>query len=264
MIKSSSTCFFFVGLKNTYNGTQEQLSKIAHLKLPCTVLHAETSEGLHYAASLASYSRTRFIVNLLPLLQQATVLRRVISVLSAGKEGPVDAHDLQGRKLPLRLQMSQGASLVSMTMEALAKSAPDVTFIHSFPGMVKTNLVRGGEGAVMYIMSLIFKITGPFRSGYVPIQECGERYVFLATSAKYPMGVIGGTVLGVPLAEGLEVAKGVDGHPGSGAYSINWNGESTGSKVEEVLAKLRKEGMIEKVWKDTQEEFVRITGCEAA
>lgn len=238
-----------------YNGTKDADSG---------ELHAETSEGLHYAASLVAYSCTRFIVNLLPLLQRATALRRVISVLSAGKEGPVDANNLQGRKLPLRLQMGQGASLVSMSMEALAKTAPDVTFIHNFPGTVKTNLVRGGEGAVMYIMSLIFKITGAFSSTYVPNKECGERHVFLATSAKYPAGVSGVAMSGVPLAGGLAVAKGVDGNPGSGVYSINWDSESTGPKVEEVLAKFRKGGMIEKVWKDTQEEFVRITGCEAA
>jgi len=56
-----------------------------------------TSEGLHLAHSLILHARNRFIVNLLPLLQQAHGLRRVITVAAGGKEGPIDANDFEGR-----------------------------------------------------------------------------------------------------------------------------------------------------------------------
>jgi hypothetical protein len=82
-------------------------------------------------------------------------------------------------------------------------------------------------------------------------------------SSPYPAETNGYAAAGVPLAGGVEVIKGTSGEIGSGVYSVNWDGESSGPKVEELLAKFRKEGMVEKVWKDTEEEFKRITGLEA-
>lgn len=113
----------------------------------------------------------------------------------------------------------------------------------------------------MTIMKVVFKVIGPFT--YVPTEESGERHVFLATSAKYPAGTNGAATSGVPLPAGVSVANGTTGKTGSGVYSIDWDGESTGPKVEELLVKLRAEGVGEKVWQHTQEEFNRITGVEA-
>ena len=42
------------------------------------------------------------------------------------------------------------------------------------------------------------------------------------------------------------------------------NGDSAGPKVEELLARFRKERMREKVWEHVIEEFKRITRTEAA
>lgn len=97
----------------------------------------------------------------------------------------------------------------------------------------------------------------------MPNEECGECHVFLATSAKYPAGTNGSTSSGVPLASGVAVARGTNGISGSGVYSVDWEGESSGPQVEELLAKFKKEGLVEKVWEDT-EEFKRITGLVAA
>jgi hypothetical protein len=98
----------------------------------------ETVEGLHYAAALVVHSRTRFIVNLLPLLQKATGLRHVVSVFTATKEGPIDTTDFQGWKVPLMAQRSHASSLVTLSFEALATKAPDVSSIHNFPGFVRS------------------------------------------------------------------------------------------------------------------------------
>ena len=105
-------------------------------------------------------------------------------------------------------------------------------------------------------------VIGPFI--YIPNQECGERHLFLATSARYPAGTSGEAASGVPLAGGVAVVRGTSGESGSGVYSIDWDGDSSGPKVEELLAKFRKEGLVEKVWRHTEEEFKRITGLEAA
>jgi hypothetical protein len=149
-----------------------------------------------------------------------------------------------------------------LSLEALAKKAPDVSFIHDFPGPVKSGIARGTKGAAMSILKVVFMVIGPLI--YIPNQESGERHLFLATSARYPAGTVGDTAPGVPLAGGVAVARGTSGKSGSGVYSIDWDGESAGPKVEELLAKFRKEGMVEKVWKHVEEEFKRITGLEAA
>lgn len=62
----------------------------------------------------------------------------------------------------------------------------------------------------------------------------------------------------------VAVARGTDGKIGSGVYSVDLDGESSGFKVEELLAKFRKEGVVGKFWKHTEEEFKRITGLEEA
>ncbi|MCJ1420982.1 hypothetical protein MMC32_007344 [Xylographa parallela] len=244
--------------------SKETVVNLLFLTTGTLQLGAKTAENLHYPAALVAYSRTRFIVNLLPLLRRAPSLRRVVSVLCAGKEGPVDASDLQGWKMTnLLAQRGQGASQVTMTLETLAAQAPDVSFVHNFPGSVKTNIIRGGEPALIAVMGVVAKIVGVFVNLHVPPEECGARHVFLATSAKYPARKGGEESAGVPLPEGVAVAQGVDGQNGSGAYSIDQHGESTGPKVETLLAGFRREGLVDTVWQDTEAQFMRITGRQA-
>ena len=68
---------------------------------------------------------------------------------------------------------------------------------------------------------------------------------------------------GVPLTGDVAVARGTNGEPGSGVYSVDLEGESSGAKVVELLAGLREKGVLEKYWTHTEEEFKRITGVEA-
>ena len=68
---------------------------------------------------------------------------------------------------------------------------------------------------------------------------------------------------GVPLAGDVAVARGTNGQPGSGIYSVDLEGESSGAKVVELLAGLREKGVVEKFWTHTEDEFKRITGVVA-
>lgn len=164
--------------------------------------------------------------------------------------------DFQAWKVPMLSQRGHFSSVITLSLEALAKKAPDVSFIHEFPGSVKTNLARGGEGAAILVLKWVFKIIGPFIN--IPNQESGERHVFMATSARF----VGNdrAASGVPLEGGLAVASGISG---SSAYSIDWNGQASGPKVEALLGKLRADGTVEKVWRHTEGEFKRITGVES-
>lgn len=226
-------------------------------------MHTETSEGLNFVTTLVTYSRNRFIVNLLPLLQQATALRRVVTAFAAGKEGPVSINDFQGWKVSALSARGHVSSLVTVSLEALAKKAPDVTFIHNFPGPLKSNLFRGGQGATIFVINIVFKAISPMMTWYSN-QECGERHLFLATSARYPAASHGDVTSGVPLTGEVAIARGTNGESGSGVYSVDLAGESSGPKVEELLTNFKKGGVVERFWKHTEEEFERITGLAAA
>jgi hypothetical protein len=199
------------------------------------------------------------MVNLLPLLKQATGLRRVVTVFAAGKEGKVDTSDFQAFHIPMLSVRGHASSLNTLSLEAIAKMAPEVSFVHDFPGAVKTNIGRGMNGILLIGMKIIFGIIG--RWVFIPPEECGDRHLYFATSARYwPSGSSTEVASGVPLPDGVSPAIGTNGEIGSGVYSLHWNGESAGPKVVELLAKLRKEGIVEQAWNHTEDEFKRITG----
>jgi hypothetical protein len=144
--------------------------------------------------ALVYYSRTRFTVNLLPLLQQATPLRRVVTVFAGGKEGPINTSDFQAWQIPMLSVRGHVSSLVTLSLKAIAKKVPDVSFIHDFPGVIKTGLVRGAKGVRIFVLRAIFQIIEPLI--YIPNNECGERQVFPATSARYLASTSGMQLLG--------------------------------------------------------------------
>jgi hypothetical protein len=137
-----------------------------------------------------------------------------------------------------------------------------VSFIHDFPGAVQTNLGKDVKNLQMTVMTAVFKVIGPFVT--IPFDEAGERQLFFATSARFPPRTAEGAAAGVPLAPGVGVARGTDGKPGSGVYSISIEGESAKPKVEQLLAEYRENGTRQKVWEDTERELVRVTGTVSA
>lgn len=149
-----------------------------------------------------------------------------------------------------------GASMATLTMEHFAKQYSSVSFIHAFPGPVKSGIGRG-PGWTLFLMRTVGAMLGPFV--YIPLEESGQRHLYLCTSARYPAKAAEKSSA-VPLGNELLVAKGTDGLVGSGVYTVDERCESADEKVDALLAKLRKEGMTEKVWQNHEEEFVRITG----
>ncbi|KAF2152880.1 NAD(P)-binding protein [Myriangium duriaei CBS 260.36] len=216
----------------------------------------ETTENLHNMAALIYFSRTRFATNLLPLLQRSTSLRRIITVGAAGTEGPIVWDDLQLRSMSLKTRASM-ISMLTLSLEALAQQAPDVSFIHSYPGAVRSNLTR--EWTVpSFLMWMIFTLLG--WAIYVPEREVGERHVFLATSAKYPPKSAGtGVAKTVALPEEVEVGLGSNDQKGSGVYLVDVKqGDSSQVASSALLAKMRSEGSVKRLWDYTQEQFDRV------
>ncbi|KAI0188921.1 putative short-chain dehydrogenases/reductase [Xylaria flabelliformis] len=224
---------------------------------------SETSEGLPVVSALATYSRLRFIVNLLPLLQRADSLRRVVSVGAATCEGAIDLSNIRGTGFPLIQWRNQVASIGTLTLEEMQRRAPDVAFVHTVPGVVESGIMREVQPTLrLSIMIGISRLLAPFIN--VPPAECGERHVFAATSAAFvPMQ--GTDRAGVPLdGTSLETSRGTDGKKGSGVYSLSPKVDPASPKVEEVLRQFREDGTARKVWDSLNADFKRITGFEVA
>lgn len=209
------------------------------------------------------YSRTRFIVNLLPQLRQATSLRRVVTVAAGGKEGTVFSANLQANKLGGFTFRGHVTSMITLSLEAIAKQAPEVSFVHVYPGFVKTGLSRELTGIGPAIAKIVF--TPIMALLQIPIDETGERQTYLATSAHFPPRGGGGLqdADGVALDEGVSIAVGADSKPGGGVYSIDYEAEGTSERVQTLMKELAEDGTADKIWKHTEEEFVRITGSPA-
>ncbi|KAF7554215.1 hypothetical protein G7Z17_g3051 [Cylindrodendrum hubeiense] len=215
----------------------------------------DTEEGLSYPVAVAYYARLRFIVNLLPLLRDANDLRRVVTVLAGTKEGTVHTDDLQGRKSSMTFLRGHFSSMTTLTLEAVAKNAPNVSFIHVYPGFVKTNIGKDVKGPMVAVLRTIFDaiypVIGPIFA--TPVGEAGERHLFLATSAMFPAGRES-VIAGVPAPGGATVARGTNGKRGSGVYSITNSGETAPPQVEQLLEGMRNDGTAKKVWSQVEKD----------
>lgn len=216
----------------------------------------ETSEHLHLLTALAWYSRIRFITNLLPLIQNSTSLRRVVLVGGGGHEGRLDPNDFPALHVPLRQIRGHIITMKSLGLEAVAKTAPDVSFVHNYPGTVDTALFTHIKGVAGVVMRTYLALLG--RWVCIPVEECGERQLYMSTSAKYPALKDGCPT--VPLGDGVELAQGTNGEAGGGVYSITADCESSPPSVMKLLADYRDEGMVERIWSHTESEFKRILG----
>lgn len=215
-----------------------------------TMDRSETSEHVHLLTALNYYSRLRFITNLLPLIQSpaSAAFRRIVTVGGGGKEGPIDAADFPALRVPLPKLRPHLTTLITLGLESVAKIAPEVSFIHDYPGSVITGLYRNMESP-------------PFdASSSVSIEESGERHLYLATSAKFPPKE--GERTAVRLGDGVEVALGTTGEMGTGVYSVGEDCESASKEVVELLAGLREQGMVEEVWRHTEGVFKRVSGLD--
>lgn len=207
---------------------------------------------------LSVTSRILFTLNLLPALQKANSLKRVVSVLAGGFEGPFNEKEWAeyAVKHPMKSR-PHIASMITMAHNSMARQAPDITFIHNYPGAVKTNFGKD-LGTWTIPARTVFELISPIFMKYISSSECGMRQVYSATSARFPPAK--GDAGGVPLIEGISVARGSDGQPGSGSYTINFDGENVSLRVDEHLAKSKADGAEERLWAHIIGEIKQITG----
>lgn len=147
--------------------------------------------------------------------------------------------------------------MITMAHNAMARQAPDVTFIHNYPGGVKTNFGKD-LGTWTIPVRAVFNFIAPIFLKHISPTECGKRQVYGATSARFPPAE--GEAAGVPLAEGSSVARGADGLIGSGSYTVNFDSENVSLGVYEHLAKAKADGAEERLWAHILGGIKGITG----
>lgn len=198
------------------------------------------------------------MVNLLPLLNAAPTLRRIVTVGAGTTEGPVDLANLDGLNMSLLKRRAQQTSIITLSLAALAEKWPKVGFIHNYPGAVRSNLYRTFKGPVM--TPLRYTLHFLYRFYHIPAEETGQRHIFLATSLRYPPNQVDGTQ-GVELTKEVDVAKGIDGIPASGCYCATQTCDEGSDKNFALLKTLLSDGTKEKVWEHIENKFIQITGA---
>ncbi|KAJ5287478.1 short-chain dehydrogenases/reductase [Penicillium angulare] len=192
----------------------------------------ETDAKIDINHILRYYSRMRFIFNLLPTLESAK-FPRVVSILAGGKEIKIEEDNLDLHK-EFSLSTSNGypASMTSLAFETLAFDHPSISFLHVFPGIVATPVLKNSMGSVVgSIMGFLIKPIS------ISMSDSGEWQTWLSTSAEFPS------------------KKNSTNASASGYYILNHNGKDATNKA--LMAQLREKGFPSIVWKHTIAIFDR-------
>ena len=196
--------------------------------------------------SIQYYSRMRFIVNLLPRLSQASVTgqrARVVSVLGAGKEGKILRNDLPLKdNYSFKNCVTQSITFTTLAFEQLAMANPGVEFIHTSPGVVRTNITRGFGPVVSLISRAILFLASPLT---VPVRESGERHLYMALGKRRSCEIT--------QQSGSEAST-------ENMYRLDWKCEACNE--DHTLQEYRQLGVGADVWKHTVAVFKDVCGDE--
>lgn len=198
----------------------------------------------------------RFLYNLLPQLTNAAQgagsgrhgLSRVLSVLDGRGNAPLIMNDLSLKdNYNLRNCANHAITMTSLSMEELASLHPSISFVHAYPGIVKTSILRDNGFLIKTALSALFFLFSPMTVG---LEESGERHVYVGTNPIFaPRGSKGGN----------DTATGSDGLQGSGSYLVG--ADSATVSNQKVLEGYRADGTRASVWKHTLDIFKGIRGA---
>ena len=206
----------------------------------------ETAEGLEIVQSLEYYARMLFILHLLPLLDAAEA-PKVVSVLAGGLEraGSLDLDDLdlkKPRNFGAMKAQTQYPAMNTTTLEKLADDNPNITFIHSWPGLVNTGNVRRGLDPNSLMAWFVWLILEPLIGLFATSDEVsGQRHLFQSTSAAF-----GGRGVAWKGKPGINSR----GEPADGLFLVNYKCDCTANAKAVLLLREKAQG---KIWDHTQE-----------
>ncbi|KAF1348991.1 hypothetical protein BDV97DRAFT_415034 [Delphinella strobiligena] len=161
--------------------------------LMCSI---DTKEGLELCFALSYYSRMRLLSNLLPLLHRSSQ-PRVLSVLNGGKEKPMydDGIGLDNHWSTFAV-VNHTTTMTSLAFEYLATNDKCITFLHTCPGLVRTDIfarLTPPEGSSFLWRVALASIRGVVAVAMlligISIEESGERHAFHLTNDTHTPGV---------------------------------------------------------------------------
>ncbi|KAI4760901.1 hypothetical protein E4T52_07043 [Aureobasidium sp. EXF-3400] len=213
----------------------------------------ETPEGLDHKMAVNYYARIRFTMNLMPELSAAgknKELSRVLTVLAAGSEADIDLDNMDLKtNYTLHACLSHCVMMTDFMMEELSKRYPQTSFSHSYPGTVKSGITNQLTGPIRLGVKVLYSVMTPWILNF---RESGERHLFQITSSMYKAKE--GSA-GIPLNGGLDIAVGMDGMKGSGAYLLDWDGRPAGDMA--IIRKYRDLNAGPKIWEHTMTALKR-------
>ena len=93
--------------------------------------------------SVSYHARMRLAVSFLPLLNASPNSPRVISILGAGQEGTLVVDDLDlDKNYTILNETAHSGTMGSLTLDRLAAENPKISFVHTYPGFVNTDLIN--------------------------------------------------------------------------------------------------------------------------
>lgn len=129
------------------------------------------------------------------------------------------------------------ATAMTLTLSRVAEENPDVVFIFNLPGLVPTGIHANGMGGRWYGKLLMWLIG-------IPVDDAGERSVFLLTSARFGRK-------GVPLQSGATSVLTMKKTEFGALFCVN--DKLQGLQQESIIAKLQTQDAGNKVWARLQE-----------
>ena len=201
------------------------------------------------------YSRIRFTLNLIPQLEAASrerELSRVLTILAAGSEVDIRMDDLDLKQnYTLHACLAHCVMMTDFMMDELAKRYPYIAFSHSCPGTVKSGITNSTTGLVRLGITLLHSVVTPW---ILEFRESGERHFFQVTSSIYKAN---NEAAGTPLSDGLDIAPGMDGVKGSGAYLLDSDCKPAGDMA--MINKYRILNAGPRVWEHTMVAIKKAT-----
>jgi len=145
----------------------------------------ETEEGIDKKLALNYYARWKCLYDLAPLLVAAKEKgedAKAMSVLAAGKGGPIDLNDL-GLKETYTVRNAALASPTynDLMMEEFAARYRDMAFTHIYPGLVRTPMSSFKHWSLRPLNPLIRVALRPFSHSQ---DECAELMLYALLDGK--------------------------------------------------------------------------------
>ncbi|KAI0886186.1 NAD(P)-binding protein [Annulohypoxylon maeteangense] len=220
----------------------------------------ESNEGLDKYFSLYYYSRMRLMDRFLPLLTASPNGGHVVSVFNSSVQASVVLDDLtlrSPRNQALRGRFAHWVGMTNIFMEELVRRNPGrLSLCHYHPGFVPTDIAKNSN-LPWYLKFLVTYIATPLLWPFlVPFEECGQRVLFMASPAIFPVQVSKDKETATGLVKDVEAAIGIDGKVGSGVYLVTKDNDTFGK--EKKYAELRANGTAEKIYQHTMAVFAKI------